>query len=960
MLSALALSLVVVAPLWAQSPAPSTPTPAAVPVKKGRIAGTVLDRKTGESIIGAAVKVEGVAKGAITDLDGKFVLPLEPGTYSVSISYIGYNTQKFDNVKVTSGQITNLDAGLSENVAALTKEVVITTVVKRGSVDALLLNQKSADAVSSGISSELIRRTPDRTAADVLKRVSGTTIQDNKFAIVRGLGDRYNYGMVNGAPLASTEADRKAFNLEMIPATMIESIVVTKSATPDQPGDFGGGIVTINTKDVPVSNQYYVQIGGGSHSLTTGKSFNAPNQTAENLPSGLISQEQANALWQAGGSSFSRNAPFVENTRLFTSDLGFKSITAPINRSAQLGIGQRIELSEGNDLGIVAAGSFGQSFRNAPVSTLVVEGIPNDSNLRFLNSVSTDFMNSKRNTMISGVLNATLKLKNGIKVYSKNFVTQSNDQITTTQRGLRKNEFITDQGWSDSSRFTNTFLLEERNRLMSSQLGIEGNTQGVKPFKYKLVLGSNQLYRNTPDFRRFLYRNTVYQFGNPQRDSGVFVGEIANSFDPNRSNRFFSELNESAYSVNLALDQALLTGKTKLNVKAGGMYQTRNRDFTARNFVFAADLENLSRRDLFRLQRIPADSILLPGNVDTNKLFLREATQPSDAYTASSKLVAGYGLLDFRVDKWHVIGGMRMEQWNLKLNSNSSSGRVNLDTTVVDFLPSLNVIFEATEKMNVRASVTRTVSRPEFREFAPLAFFDVNFNSIVVGNPDLKRASLLNFDAKFEYFPTDGELISINPFFKSFENPIEQTVEIRGGYRFLGYANAPRANNFGVELELRKNLGAEGTFFGDFTAFGNYTWIRSRVSFDGATNVVGDFSRPLQGQSPYIVNLGLQYSNQPSGINALVTVNRIGRRIVFLAPAQDLVLWENPRTVVDFSLSKTFFKKLNTRLTVGDLLAQKLVYYQDTNLSGKLDGNDIRAFVFRYGFTTSLSLNYTF
>jgi len=382
--------------------------------------------------------------------------------------------------------------------------------------------------------------------------------------------------------------------------------------------------------------------------------------------------------------------------------------------------------------------------------------------------------------------------------------------------------------------------------------------------------------------------------------------------------------------------------------------------------VYSID-KDLSTRSLITFSQKDPDEIFSVQNgtykyLDTNKIFLKEGTRDYDDYNAGSTTKAAFGMMDFRLSKIHAIFGARVESFNMRLNSSNSGMPVAINTTVTDVLPSLNATYEITKELNLRGSVSKTVSRPEFREVAPLVFFDVNYNSISVGNPDLKRALITNYDLKLEYYPTDGETFSINPFLKSFQNPIEQFNEIAGGYRRLSFKNASSARNYGLELEARINLGRIKESLSDFTVYANYAWINSTVNLSDsvgkALSVSGD--RPLQGQSPYIFNAGIQYSNQKTGINALLTLNRIGRRIIFISQAAQEHVWENPRTVLDFSLGKTFFKKLQARVVLGDILHQNLVYYQDINQNSKLDDEDIRAFSFKNGFTTSISINYTF
>jgi outer membrane receptor protein involved in Fe transport len=327
-------------------------------------------------------------------------------------------------------------------------------------------------------------------------------------------------------------------------------------------------------------------------------------------------------------------------------------------------------------------------------------------------------------------------------------------------------------------------------------------------------------------------------------------------------------------------------------------------------------------------------------------------------------------MLDNKItSRLRLIWGARVESYNQKISSEAQGAQQKVDTTVVDILPSVNVVYELTDKINVRASFAKTVSRPEFREFAQLAFYEVNANAIITGNPFLIRTQIYNYDLKFEWYPSAGQTFSVNPFYKYFVNPIENTVNpLQGGLRGFGYQNAPSAQSLGVEFEARFNIGAlikaeQRSLWNRIGVFSNLALINSTVKLAdpiaGQLDVVN--SRPLQGQSPYVFNAGLNYNNIEKGFDVSVNANRVGRRIAYVANNNRFMIWENPRTVVDMSVSKTFKKKLQMKFIVGDLLAQDLVFYQDINKNGKYEkGQDVGFNVWKNGFTTTLSFTYNF
>ncbi|MEO6632441.1 MAG: TonB-dependent receptor, partial [Mucilaginibacter sp.] len=240
----------------------------------GKVAGKIIDEKTSETLIGATVLIEGTTTGASTNVEGSYIISnLKPGKHTLVVRYVGYQSKSIADVEVKAGEVTTLDVALAEAVSQTLKEVTVKSSFRQESVNALYAVQKNSIAISDGISSELIRKSPDRSTSDVLKRVSGATIQDNKFVVIRGLSDRYNIASLDGSPLPSTEPNRKAFSFDIVPSSLIDNIIISKTASPDMPGDFSGGYVQILTKDIPDQNFVSFGAGLGYNTQSTFKDF---------------------------------------------------------------------------------------------------------------------------------------------------------------------------------------------------------------------------------------------------------------------------------------------------------------------------------------------------------------------------------------------------------------------------------------------------------------------------------------------------------------------------------------------------------------------------------------------------------------------------------------------------------------------------------------------------------------
>lgn len=944
-------------------------------LKTGTISGKVIDKAIGEELPGVLISVG--TKAVVTDLNGKFILAgLAEGKVEVKISLLGYKPVSYPEVMVKAGQTTLLNVALEESSTS-TQEVEVVAQIKRSSTDFLQLELRGMEAVSSGLSSEVIKRTPDRTVADAIKRVSGASVQDNKYAIVRGLADRYNMGYLNGTPLPSSEADRKAFSLDLVPSAIVENIIISKTATPDMAGDFGGGLVQINTKEIPYERTFYLQGGAQTHSLTTFNDFKqGPTSSTDwlgfdggtrSLPSGVLPLDSTVRLNGRGNAA----RILADQANLFNNKFASNTINARPNYSFQAGYADRFSILD-NDFGVIAYYTYSNSLRKVPSLSYLPKSFYVDPNTgkedttRAVDQDSIAFDNYKVNVINAGILNLTYKIGQRNKISLKNMFSMSSEE----QNVLRTRKEVT-LGGQEERMGNDYFYSYQSNRIFNSQLNGE-HLFGERNFKLNYNFGYNDMLREMPDFKRLYYDSTIFR---PDPDPSNWsyqrnqarVGSFANgaSFNPGLSGRFYSILKENSRSVNISFTAPVKEIGT--TAKIGVFLMDRQRSFNARNFLYV-QASNYNPGKLDTILRLGPNEVFNQANFSEQTMLQRESTQPSDNYTAASDWKGGFFMLDHKWfnNRLNIIWGARYEGYRQQLTSASLGQKVKVDTTWGDLLPSVNFKYNITEDFVVRGAFSQTVSRPEFREFAPLAFYELNYNLVVIGNPALNRTKINNWDLKLEYYLQDGSMFSVNPFIKYFNNPVEFFIYDNAGGKQLSYFNTKEANNTGIEFEARLKFEFADKLLGtnwlkDLTVFGNYAYIDSKVNLEvlpGTAQLLKE--RPLQGQSPYLINLGLQYSNEDLGLDAQVTYNKFGRRIVITANAANALIWENPRDIIDLSISKTIYKKLSARFILGDLLAQDLILYQDRNLSGNLDDQDIKSFTFRNGRTLTLGINYTF
>jgi TonB-dependent receptor len=920
----------------------------------GKITGTVSDAKTGETLIGVAVYINGTTTGGSSDLDGHYTIAnLTPGTYEVAAKYISFKTKLIAGVSVKGGETVVLNLSLEENTTDL-KEVIISASFNRESSNTLLLEQKNAVMVSDGISADIIRKTPDNSASDVMKRISGASIQDNKFAVIRGLNDRYNLAFINGAPLPSTESDRRAFSFDLFPSNMLDNLVIFKTASPDMPAEFAGGLIQINTKEIPDESFFSVTASGGYNAITTFKSrlFYEGSKTdwlgydngTRSIPEGIPGITDFKELSNSDTNK-------INFGKLFSNNWQVKSDKAPVNNNFQIAAGIPFTVF-GAQAGVVASLSRNETYRFSEVKRNYYDVVDNNTLLTAYND------SSHKHEVLSGALfNFSIKPGAKSKITFKNSYTLNGEDQTVRRRGLSSINLP-----GSEIEIKNTALWYTENRLFTSQLNGE-HVFSKWNAKFKWTGGYSNIQREVPDFRRVSYSRLLSD------STGPFRAQMGNQVQLEQAGRFFSTLNEDirSFGGDLTIPLEPLNGKNiSSTFKIGYYFQERARQFNARQFgyIFRAGAGVPAA-----IREYGLDSIFDPNNFifkNGRYFMLEEATNPNDRYTASSRLNAGYAMLDQKLfNKLRLVYGMRFEEFLQKLGSlNSNADSVNVRTLKQDFLPSINATYELTAKSNLRFSASRTLSRPEFREIAPFAFFDFNIDYVVSGNPELKRASIQNFDLRYEYFPGGGEVISVSAFSKQFTDAIEfiNDIDVGAGSRRFGYRNVPKANNYGAELEIRKNFAfldssLQTKFFSNLSFIGNFSYIISKIDLT-QFGLASTGIRPLQGQSPYIINTGLQFNDADKGMGASLMINRVGRRIAFVGNAAIPDIYENPRTIVDLQISKMVFKKLNLKLTIGDILAQNSIFYMDLNKNKKFDKEGDNT-VFDYTFGMNVSFGAT-
>jgi len=902
----------------------------------GKIIGKIIDAKTGETLPGATVLIEGTTKGASADFDGNFSLTgLQAGKYTLIASYITYDNKKFLDVVVKANDVTEFNIGLDQSNSQNLTEVVVQAEMNKENTNTLLVMQKNNATVSDGISSESIKKTPDRSTSDVIKRISGATIQDNKFAIIRGMSDRYNAAFINGAPLPSSESDKKAFSFDIFPANILDNIIILKTATPDMTGEFSGGVININTKSIPEKNSSSISIGGGYNSQTTFKDFKTYNGGKTDWL-GIDDGTRALPGAYPNPAFTTDKKQQIEDAKLFNFDWSIKTKKALPNMNFQYtlaNVGKLFKREIGSVFALTYNSTNNTTFTNRRTFTELGENFPIEK------TSDLDLSTYSNVVLASGLWNLSYKIHQNHQIGIKNLYSiNSEDKVILSKGALVIEDPIV---WDNSSIRWFT-----QNKIYSGQINGDHYIEKAK-IKMKWVAGYSNIERELPGLRR-MTRTKVSNIEDDSTPYTLTFGTQGTS-PTSAGSMLFQNTKESMKSIKYDISRPITLGKTKHELQIGGSHIFRERTFTSRllgynSYKFGSSIVpnqqilTLDDDHIFDSENIGILNV--PGK-NKGGLLVVESTTPSDNYQASSMLHAGYLMADSRFfdNKLRFIYGARLESYRQKLSTIISGQPGTTDTTVIDILPSINCVYALTEKINIRLAYFKTVARPEFRELAAFRFLDFTTGFQIVGNPDLKRSKIDNYDIRAEWYPSAGQIVSVSGFYKKINNAIEQVLEI-GNANSVAFANSKLAENIGAEFEYRLKLSTlfnvdSSKFLSNTTLFSNLAYIQSKVD---NRNANGGEIRPLQGQSPIIINAGLQYLDSDKDWGVSISYNWIGRRIVIVgSPKDEPSIWENPRHVLDLQISKTFKKKLEVKINLRDALAQNQIRYQDVNVNGKLD-----------------------
>lgn len=882
-----------------------------------KVEGRVINKKNNDPIRNARIYVRGFSMEVISRADGTFHMKLPTGTYDITVIHPKFATASLRKMAIKASSTPRMVVKMAPAALRLKTFTVLAPKIEGSTVE-LMRQRQNASSVSEVLGAQEMSRTGDSNAASALKRVSGVTLVGGKYIYVRGLGERYSSALLNGSTLPSPEPERRVVPLDLFPAGVLEKVVIEKTYLPYMPGEFAGGSVQLYTRGFPTAFRASIKLSLGltmGASFTNGIQYNGGPLDILGIDGGYRALPKT--VYEA-----TRNSPLAEKT-LF-SKTGYtakeleqfgesmprdwqisRKLIAP-DWGLALTIGDSFKIGS-TQLGYFASLTYSNSWNTTnPQLDIYILGQGNKLELAH----SYAFETVENNIRLGGML-----------VLGANFTSNHRFRSTTLINRITENETRLYEGSNrdvggdirvSRLRWIEQMLLTQQFRLLNTFPTLAGLSLDWR-YTYSMAT------RIEPDRRETRYDRD-------ETDENLWIL----SDRPEGNQRFFNDLFDNNHDIGfdgkLAFQQ--WSGQM-LKVRFGGVAVFKDRRSDTRRFKF---LHKGPRSTDTTILSKPTEEIFVPENIGSDGFQLGEITRQTDNYNANQQIAAAYAMVNIPLAKGlRIIGGARLEYSRQAVETfelfvpNPTPVVANLET--FDILPALALSWSIGKGMVLRFAGARTVSRPDFRELSPATFNDVTGGRLIFGNEKLERAIIWHADARWEWYLGRGESLSIAAFYKRFERPIE-TIVVVSAQHSITYENALGAHNLGAELDFRKKFGFLHKHLRDLYIAGNITWVWSQIDLDASSGIQTSNSRPLQGQSPFVINLQLGYDNVDTGTRAALLYNVFGARISSVGALGAPDVFEQPYHQLDLVFRQTIGKGFSLSFKAKNLLDLPVVFTQ--------------------------------
>jgi Outer membrane protein beta-barrel family/Carboxypeptidase regulatory-like domain/TonB-dependent Receptor Plug Domain len=903
---------------WRTMTAAQATSPAATSAR-GYLVGQVVDKASARPLPATNVLVVGTTLRTQTDLDGRFRLPVPAGVISVRVFRLGNVAQQQDGVRINPGVATTVTFALGTSVVQLQGQTVTAAPTKASSEDALLAMQRASSRVSDGISAEAIRRAPGSNAGDAVLRVTGVSIVDSKFAVVRGLAERYSNTLLNGVELPSPEPQKKIVPLDIFPAELLESIVVSKTATPDKPGDFAGGSVEVSTKEFPNTRVADVSLRSGYNSQSTFRQFSfAPQRGLDFLGFDAGGRRQPQLPLLARKTTPAEDEAFAERIRNVWSPA--PAMVSP-NFGATANFGGRLG-GDNAPFGYVLSANVDRAAEATPNRFFQI--VVDPSNLA---DVSQRVSQTANTVDLGGIANFAVRLGASNKIGWKNLYTRNAEELTSRAEVTSP---LNSSGAASSAIYQVRYITRS---LVQSQLSGDHLFSGLLGSRLEWKATYAVAARDEPENRSLLYNraqfDTVYRLRT----------NVATNF-------WYRFLRDDVRNVQVdwTTPMARLLGDGAL-LKVGVLAKQRNRKFDAT--VYNAQPPQTIPTTSAWLS-LPPERLFSPELIGTGFLQVTKSGVRALPYEADDNVTAYYAMLDVPVRSWlRIIGGVRREAWALDVYDLRKDTLPPLRTRRNnDLLPSLNATLKLSDRQNLRLAAYSTVARPDPREVTADSYEAVSGDCLTIGLPSLQRTTINNADLRWERYPRSGEILAVSGFAKNFSAPIVELIDLDDGACVYRPQNATSATLRGVEFEFRRGLSFLPGLLKQLSAGVNVTVVSSAATIPVLTgpDVTTTYrTLRLQGQSDRIANVNLLYATTDGRFEMSVLGNyfsdrnfRYGTTITDGKTAKILPdTYEEARFTLDAKIRRRF-GRANVSLSARNLTDNERVYSLDGESLGRV------------------------
>ncbi|NOT34793.1 MAG: TonB-dependent receptor [Candidatus Eisenbacteria bacterium] len=827
--------------------------------------------------------------GGITNADGTYLLEAAAGTYAIQIRALSYARKRIEGIVIEAGKLVPFSTALASE-AIQQEEIVVEAKAKQNSEISMLTARRKSSSVGDAVSAEQVRKSPDKDAAEVLRRVTGLSVSDGKYVFVRGLGERYSSVEVDGVRLASPEENKRVVPLDLLPATLLENIVVQKTHTADRPGEFGGGDVQVRTKDFPGKRTWQFSVSQSvAEDVTFGTRKTYASSRADIFGFGADSRRIPDQVFAevGDGKLFRGNVRQSTMAKLAGT---FRGVWSPNgvrtlpNSSYSATYGDEFKLF-GRPLGIIESWSLSRSYDRRDQSLLYFQNSLRDTIYAY------DETKYEESVTLGGISGLSYRLSPRHALHLRGLYTQSADDEVRSYIGTDVNRLdFTER----PIQHRDTRLLYVERNVMSGTLNGQHTLSGLLNAGIDWKLTRSSARRQQPDRREYAYDRNYYPDGNGNLVEYTSLGSVGS--------REFGDLNDQGWGGSLTASVPLRFGPLgNGKVMLGYDRQLKERTNRYRRFDF------IPRGGVDTT--LPPDSVFAYGGADSSG-YVEESTLDVDNYDAEQRVTAQFVSVDLPFGKrLRTNFGVRVESGfqDVRTFDLFAPGVITRRGTLdnQDVLPSANLTWAASDAINLRLGASRTVSRPDLNELSPSPALEYAGGLRLAGNPDLQRATIDNYDVRVEAFPTLSEVIAAGFYYKAMHEPIERAIQ-GGAPALLVPRNSDSGRNLGVELELRAGLERLSKRLRGLTLNSNASFISSEIKLKPEVSRNGTTEHPLQGQANYLLNAAIGYAPKP-GLELAVLFGATGERLHTLAldPLPDI--YDQPTTSLDVTLSFTPF-----------------------------------------------------